>query len=871
MAEGFNVGPYRSASYSALALLILGALSAVLIQVPGAAVPPVPPPVYAYHDPIVISGDEGFTPANGVVRGSGTETDPFRISGWDTASISVQGTTAHFVIADAFVHRTGPGAGIRMSDLVHGAVDNTTIEGMQYAIDIGLSSEVRINDTAVSSTTFGILLVSTDRVAVENSSFSGISGWALTVYTSTNATVVGNTFEGSGVYLYGTDADQYASHEIQGNTVNRDPIRYHTDCNGLTIEGEVVGQLIVARCADVRVTNLTVTNTFMAVQLAFVERASVTGNSLISNGYGLELVAVSNATISNNNASGNRADGIRLYGPDNVTVSDNEVRRNLENGISAYGAVKPTAIVRNNVSENSWGLMLFDSTEVRVFHNNVIDNAPYQAYQAFAGGNVWDAGYPGGGNHWSDYRGSDDCRGPAQDICTGPDGIGDEPYMIDPVTQDRYPWMTPFPPSRTPVSARFALYSDALAGWGFSPSAITNPGPTMIVTEGDRVTIRLRATDGLVHSWFVDYDNDTVVDPGEPSSPNFRDTDNVTYEFTPDRIGTFPYRCRFHPTTMVGPIDIRPREVANMPPTARIVVDRTIGNGTSEFAVDAGSSSDPEDAPAVLEVRWDWDSDGVWDTGWSTTKTASHMYGLAGVYVITVEVRDAGGLSDQAMATVTVDTAPPVTTLSITGTASLAGWYRSAVNVTLTATDDRVGADRTSYRVDGSAWVTYATPFMLTNGAHTLEVRSVDRVGNEETTQTRDVRVDTIRPTLTLSHPAIATVREVWIPWNAEDSGSGIDRFEVSVDGVIVPAASETDGIRLSLSDGEHSIRVVVYDVAGNAFEGIARIRVDTNVFSLTGPNSGLPTFGLVAAAAIATFLLWRRAKLRRRGSPPSS
>jgi len=52
--------------------------------------------------------------------------------------------------------------------------------------------------------------------------------------------------------------------------------------------------------------------------------------------------------------------------------------------------------------------------------------------------NVWDDGYPSGGNYWSNYNGTDLYSGPYQNE-TGSDGIGDTPYTIDANDTDNFP------------------------------------------------------------------------------------------------------------------------------------------------------------------------------------------------------------------------------------------------------------------------------------------------------------------------------------------------------------------------------------------------------------------------------------------------
>jgi hypothetical protein len=63
--------------------------------------------------------------------------------------------------------------------------------------------------------------------------------------------------------------------------------------------------------------------------------------------------------------------------------------------------------------------------------------------------NIWDDGYPFGGNYWSDfptrYPGvGNDYSGPGQDI-PGSDEIWDEPYNIDQLNIDHYPLIPEFP------------------------------------------------------------------------------------------------------------------------------------------------------------------------------------------------------------------------------------------------------------------------------------------------------------------------------------------------------------------------------------------------------------------------------------------
>ncbi|MFA6482922.1 MAG: FISUMP domain-containing protein [Bacteroidales bacterium] len=93
---------------------------------------------------------------------------------------------------------------------------------------------------------------------------------------------------------------------------------------------------------------------------------------------------------------------------------------------------------------------------------------------------------------------------------------------------------------------------------------------------------------------------------------------------------------------------------ANTIPTASFVFAPTRGIPSTIFQFDASGSADAETVSDDLEVRWDWDGDGTWDTDYSKLKTNSCQYDSSGSYLAIVEVKDSGGLLDTETKIITV-------------------------------------------------------------------------------------------------------------------------------------------------------------------------------------------------------------------------
>jgi len=102
----------------------------------------------------------------------------------------------------------------------------------------------------------------------------------------------------------------------------------------------------------------------------------------------------------------------------------------------------------------------------------------------------------------------------------------------------------------------------------------------------------------------------------------------------------------------VGPMEV-------YAPCAGLIVSPLTGDMATVFNFNGSYSCDVEDSLAALEVRWDWEGDGTWDTGWSTGKVLSHSFAPGGDYTVLMQVRDTDGLTNITQVQVHVENVIP--------------------------------------------------------------------------------------------------------------------------------------------------------------------------------------------------------------------
>lgn len=97
------------------------------------------------------------------------------------------------------------------------------------------------------------------------------------------------------------------------------------------------------------------------------------------------------------------------------------------------------------------------------------------------------------------------------------------------------------------------------------------------------------------------------------------------------------------------------------PPVAAFSISPSSGPFTQEFSFNASSSSDSDEATESLQVRWDFDGDGAYDTQYTTTKTVEYTYEAADDYTVILQVLNSEGWTDteEKMLVVFADSVAP--------------------------------------------------------------------------------------------------------------------------------------------------------------------------------------------------------------------
>lgn len=271
---------------------------------------------------------------------------------------------------------------------------------------------------------------------------------------------------------------------------------------------------------------------------------------------------------------------------------------------------------------------------------------------------------------------------------------------------------------------------------------------------------------------YDNYKNDNL-DPNE----------NTPKEYQQIKFDPFnnKYRQQYDYKEVLGGItdelDTPPQADFNLQSSSKGLSDYYSGTTSTTFTFN-GTPSDSETSSGRLEVRWDYESDGKWDSFFSYVKSVTHRFEAAGVYKVTMQVLDKGGnvASITKKVTVVENTVPsayftfkPVTGTSATynagfdtETGSLAGTDTGTVFAfdTSRSSDDQYDKTVLRYRFDWESDGKWDTLYNAktqwkhkfpTSGSHNVTMEVADPEGATATAYATITTFENTPPTALMS------------------------------------------------------------------------------------------------------------------------
>jgi len=207
------------------------------------------------------------------------------------------------------------------------------------------------------------------------------------------------------------------------------------------IDGGKISAVITVSSIGVYIEGFTIRNSSLGfpnsgIRVIGVWQCILVNNIITGNFVGILLDSAPYNQVYKNMVSGNHY-GVYIASSFNNEIANNIINNNWVGIVLAYSTEN---VIHSNQIQDSAnvGISLTSSRDNSFYYNNIVNNA-FQAYVKETNyANVWDKGYPSGGNYWSDYTGQDLYSGPYQNQ-SGSDGVGDTPYIINSANKDRFP------------------------------------------------------------------------------------------------------------------------------------------------------------------------------------------------------------------------------------------------------------------------------------------------------------------------------------------------------------------------------------------------------------------------------------------------
>jgi len=344
-------------------------------------------------------------------------------------------------------------------------ISNYTVEDAGQVILVNCN-RIRVENLAISNATVAVALSETNNTKIAGNNITANRHYGIYLVDSSNNTISGNNITNSlnfpGVRIWKSSNNIMTKNNVTNNMWG---IEIRQSSNNSITENYIANNekaFLLANSSHNTITknNITanydpgmelyhssnnwiaeneVTQNYEGIKLAYSSNNNtITRNDLTNGGDGIWIIHSSNNNwIDSNTITANTRYGMYLlYSSNYNRITGNNITANDLHGLwlwnSSNNHITENNIANNGVARDGFGIRLWEASNNTIYHNNFIDNN-HQVF-TYESENIWDDGYPSGGNYWSNYNGTD----------ADQDGIGDSPYTIDANNQDNYPLMGMF-------------------------------------------------------------------------------------------------------------------------------------------------------------------------------------------------------------------------------------------------------------------------------------------------------------------------------------------------------------------------------------------------------------------------------------------
>lgn len=362
-------------------------------------------------------------------------------------------------------------AGIRLRNVQNCTVSGNIIKETGYGVWLSLSNNNTVDGNTISSASSVVYLSESGNNQVTNNTLTSVDGISLS--KSNNNIISDNTISRSTGANYGISLSKSTNNTITTNTIRLCIYGVSLSSGNRFINNKVYECM---EAVNVGSNNTITSNKYWTPPYGLANIVSVIGsnNTITANAFGWVKLTGLNNKFRDNNMTNFEVATTKLYFINDVDASNTLDGKPIYYWINKHNMTVPTdagyvalfnctgitvqniawsgnsqgiilvgtsnsTIKNNNINSNGANIRLYVSSHNAIYHNKFTSRKHVSSEGST---NIWDNGYPSGGNYWSGYEEADEYSGSDQDQ-PGSDGIGDYPKLIDMFNRDRFPLLRP--------------------------------------------------------------------------------------------------------------------------------------------------------------------------------------------------------------------------------------------------------------------------------------------------------------------------------------------------------------------------------------------------------------------------------------------